>query len=57
MICVPEFTVNDVAAVPPKLTAVAPVSPVPVSVTWLPPAVGPDVGFSAVTVGGGATYV
>ena len=45
------FTVNDAAAVAPKLTAVAPVKPVPVIVTDVPPAVGPLVGLTLVTVG------
>ena len=52
-------TVNDVAGVVPKLTAVAPVRLVPVIVTLEPPAAGPDDGLTAVTVGAGvgATYV
>ncbi len=37
----------------PKSTAVAPVKPVPVMVTVVPPAVGPAVGLTAVTVGRG----
>ena len=41
------LTVNVVAAVPPKLTAVAPVNPVPVITTLVPPAVGPDDGVEA----------
>ena len=41
-----------VPAVEPKSTAVAPVNPVPVTVTMSPPAVGPLVGQTAVTVGG-----
>src|SRR5438445_378249 len=45
------LTVKLVAAVAPKLTAVAPVNPVPVIVTEVPPAVGPFVGFTLVTVG------
>ena len=36
----------------PKSTAVAPVKPVPVTVTVVPPAWGPLVGLTAVTVGG-----
>ena len=44
-------TVNEVAAVPPKLTAVAPVKFVPVMVTTCP--VLPDVGLKDVIVGGG----
>jgi hypothetical protein len=39
------------AAVPPKLTVEALVNPVPVIVTEVPPAVGPEVGLSPVTVG------
>jgi hypothetical protein len=44
-------TVNEVAAVLPKLTAVAPVNPLPVMVTSAPPASGPAVGEIPVTVG------
>ena len=44
-------TVTLVAAVEPKLTPVAPVKFVPVIVTWLPPAAGPEVGETAVTLG------
>ena len=36
----------------PKSTAVAPVKPVPVTVTVLVPAAGPLLGLTAVTVGG-----
>ena len=35
----------------PKLTALAPVKPVPVMVTELPPAIEPATGVTAVTVG------
>jgi hypothetical protein len=45
------LTVNEVADVPPNLTAVAPVNPVPVIVTEVPPAAGPLVGEMPVTVG------
>ena len=38
---------------PPKLTAVAPLKLVPVMVTTVPPVVGPLLGLTAVTVGGG----
>ena len=48
------FTVKLVAAVPPKVTAVAPVKFVPVMVTLVPPAVGPVFGDTVVTVGTGA---
>jgi len=44
-------TVNEVAAVVPKVTLVAPVKPVPVMVTEVPPATVPAVGITAVTVG------
>ena len=54
MIEVAELTVKAVAAVVPKLTAVAPVKSVPVMVTEVPPAVGPTVGLTPVTVGAGA---
>ena len=40
-----------VAAVPPMVTPVTPVKPVPVIVTLVPPAVVPLVGEIAVTVG------
>ena len=44
-------TVNVVAAVPPMLTALAPVKLLPTIVMLVPPAVGPDAGVTAVTVG------
>ena len=53
MICVAELTTKLARCVPPKLTAVAPVNPVPVMTTLVPPAAGPDVGPSPVTVGAG----
>ena len=40
-----------VAAVPPKVTFVAPVKPVPVSVTAVPPAVRPVFGATLVSLG------
>ncbi len=40
-----------VAAVVPKLTALAPVKPVPVMVTEVPPVLGPELGAEAVTLG------
>ena len=46
------LTVNDTEAVP-NFTAVVPVKLVPVIVTLVPPAVVPDVGLMAVTVGAG----
>ena len=48
---VEDATVKLVAATPWKDTAVAPVKPVPVIVTLVPPAVGPELGETAVTVG------
>ena len=39
-----ELTVKPVAAVPPKTTAVAPEKPLPVMMTDVPPANGPEVG-------------
>ena len=50
MIWVSESTVNE-AAVVPKSTAVAVVKPVPVMVTEVPPAVGPELGATETTVG------
>ena len=47
------LTVKDAAVVEPNATALAPVKPVPVMVTEVPPAVDPDVGASPVTVGCG----
>lgn len=55
VICVALLTVKLVAAVPPMLTAVAPVKFVPVIVTLVPPVVGPLDGFIVVTVGGAPT--
>jgi hypothetical protein len=51
VICVFESTVNEVAAVPPNATAVAPLNPVPVIFTDVPPATGPTVGLMLVTCG------
>ncbi|GFE12091.1 hypothetical protein Sgleb_01380 [Streptomyces glebosus] len=51
VIWVSELTTKDAACVAPKRTAVAPVKPVPVTVTAVPPAVEPDVGETDVTVG------
>ena len=51
MIEVAELTVKLVAAVEPNLTAVAPVNLVPVIVTEVPPAAGPALGSTLVTVG------
>ena len=51
-IAVSESTVNDVAAVPPNDTPVAPVNPVPVIVTAVPPLTGPVNGATNTTTGG-----
>ena len=51
VIVVSLTTVNAVALTPPKVTAVAPVNPVPVRVTPMPPAVGPADGLTVPTVG------
>ena len=51
VICVVELTVKLVAAVLPNITAVAPVKFVPVMTTEVPPATGPVLGLTAVTVG------
>ena len=48
---VAEFTVKPVAAVAPKVTALAPLKFVPVIVTVVPPAVGPAVAAMLVIVG------
>ena len=46
-----ELTVAGDAALFPNFTAVTPLKLVPVIVTDVPPAVGPEVGDTAVTVG------
>ncbi len=51
VICVALLTVNEPAALPPKLTALAPEKFVPVMVTPVPPAAGPVFGLTPVTVG------
>jgi hypothetical protein len=56
VIRVGETTVLLEPAEPPNLIAVAPVNPVPVIVTSVPPAWGPLAGDMLVTVGG-AAYV
>src|SRR5580704_7063718 len=57
VICVALFTVYPVAAVAPKVTAVAPVKFVPVITTDVPPCVAPEVGASPVTPGPGTVVV
>ena len=51
VIWVEETTVKLVAAVVPKVTAVAPVNVAPVMVTVVPPSVEPERGVTAVRVG------
>ena len=51
VICVGRVDATLVAAVVPKSTAVAPVKPVPVIVTEVPPVKGPAAGLTPVTVG------
>ena len=48
---VEELTVKLVAALEPKLTALAPVKLVPVMTTGLKPDSGPETGLSALTAG------
>jgi hypothetical protein len=51
---VSDTTVNEMAAVLPKLTAVAPVKLLPVMLTTVFPVVLPLFGFTAVMLGKGA---
>ena len=51
VIFVALVTVTLVAALLPNITAVAPVKPLPVMVTLVPPAVGPDDGEIPATAG------
>src|SRR5437879_6142782 len=58
LICVALTTPTPVAALPPTATVAVASKLVPVMVMAVPPAVGPEVGLTASTVGGGgATYV
>jgi len=54
VIWVAEFTAKPDAGFVPNITAVAPVNPVPVTVTVVPPAADPKAGEMLVTVGTGA---
>src|SRR5208283_2500527 len=54
VIWVVEVTVKLDAAVVPNITAVAPLNPVPVTVTEVPPATGPAAGVIPVTAGMGS---
>src|SRR5437763_15559615 len=51
VIDVPLLTTNEVALEAPNATAVAPVKLLPVMVTLVPPASGPWLGLTALTVG------
>ena len=51
MIEVAELTVTPVAALPPKATVSSAAKFVPVMVTVVPPATGPEAGVTALTVG------
>ena len=53
VICVELTTEKPAAWLAPKCTALASVKSVPVIVTLVPPAAGPDDGLTRVTVGGG----
>ena len=57
MICVALTTLTPVAALPPTVTVAVASKLVPVMVMAVPPAVVPDVGVRAVTVGAGTRYV
>jgi hypothetical protein len=46
------FTLKFAAGAVPNFTALAPVKPVPVMVTDVPPVLGPEAGLMEVTVGG-----
>jgi hypothetical protein len=54
VIWVAESTVKEAVEIPLKLTAVAPVKPVPVITTVVPPVVVPDGTSMDVTIGGSA---
>ena len=57
VICVDELTVKLAAAVLPKFTVDAPVNPLPVMITLVPPVAGPVTGFKPVVAGTGAAIV
>ena len=56
-VMVVSLTTVKVAAMPPIVTALAPVKLLPVIVTVVPPSVVPLVGPKDMTAGGGITYV
>ncbi len=51
VIWVSDTTVNEVAGTRPNRTAVAPVNPLPVRVTVVPPVTGPELGLIETSVG------
>ena len=53
VICDPLLTVKPVAFVPPNLTDVASLKPLPLMVTLVPPATGPRIGETELTEGRG----
>ena len=53
LICVALTTVTPVAAAPPTVTDALASKFVPVIVMAVPPSVGPDVGVTPLTLGGG----
>jgi len=57
VICVAELTVNEVALVSPKVTAVVPVKLVPAITTVVPPEVEPELGVTLVIDGAEAVNV
>src|SRR5262245_24502053 len=52
-----ELTMNEAAAVPPNVTPVTPVKPVPWMLTLVPPEALPDAGETDVTAGPLCEYV
>ena len=52
-ICVEDNTVNEAAGLEPKFTSVAPFRLVPLMITVVPPATGPEAGDTDETVGAG----
>ncbi len=55
VIDVAEATITDVAATPPIETVAPAMKPEPVTVTGVPPSVGPELGETAVIAGVGRT--
>src|SRR5262249_45785079 len=57
MMLVSLLTVNELAGVEPKVTAVTSANPVPVITMTVPPVIGPLAGLTAVTVGSAEAIV